>query len=111
MTFATVVLASVLAPMNLTASVYGPEFHGRTQANGKPYNHKGISFASRDHSLGTRVRVKFRNRSVEGVVTDRINARFKGKRIDLSGGAWARLTGGAKPGLRQVIVEVVRQSS
>jgi rare lipoprotein A len=111
MTFASVVMASVLAPMNLTASVYGPEFHGRTQANGKPYNHHGVSFASRDHGLGTRLLVKFRNRSVEGVVTDRINARFKGKRIDLSGGAWAKLTGGAKPGLRRVVVEVVKQTS
>ena len=55
------------------ASYYGPGFHGKTQANGKPYNQWGNSCAHRTLPLGTQILVTNleNNRSINTTVTDR----------------------------------------
>ena len=62
-------------------------------ANGKQFSDEAFTCASRDYNLGTIVRVTnlANGRFVVVKVTDRINKRFKGKRIDLSKGAFSKL--------------------
>lgn len=63
-------------------------------ANGKPFNENAMTCASRDYPLGTKLRVtnKATKQSIVVVVTDRISKRFKGIRVDLSRGAFIKLS-------------------
>ena len=72
-------------------------------ANGKTFRDEGYTAASWDYPLGTRLEVSSveTQRRVEVVVTDRTARRFKGKRIDLSKGAFAQIAP-----LEQGLVEV-----
>ena len=62
-------------------------------ANGKVFNEMALSCASCDYPLGAVLLVKSleNGKTVRVKVTDRTNRRFKGKRIDLSAGAFAKL--------------------
>ena len=106
---ASICAALVLgAPVPRTASVYSERFDGRKTASGKVYRHREVSFASNDWPLGTVVEVRHGSRVVRAKIIDRMATRFTRRRIDLSWGAWAKLTSGAKPGLRKVTVKVIR---
>lgn len=73
------------------ASYYGPGFHGRTMANGRPFNMHGMTAAHPSAKFGTRYRVTYRGRSIVVTITDRGPARWTGRCIDLSQGAAAAL--------------------
>ena len=111
-------MATIAHAMELKASWYSVESlkkegtwktsHG-IMANGKEFNDEGKTCASRDYPLGTKVKVTNtqNGRSVFVEVTDRIGKRFKGKRIDLSEGAFAQIAD-CKQGIVNVNVEVVK---
>ena len=104
-----------LYAMELKASWYSVESlkhegtyaysHG-LMANGNLFSDKGLTCATRDFPLGARLKVtnKANHRVVYVVVTDRINKRFKGKRIDLSMAAFQRIAD-LDDGVISVIVE------
>ena len=75
-------------------------------ANGKEFTDDFMVCASWDWPLGTLVRVTNMDsgRSVIVRVSDRTARRFKGKRIDLSKGAFSRIAD-CKQGIVQVLVE------
>ncbi len=80
---AVVALAMPAAAETCRASWYGTAHHGRTMANGKPFDMHALTAAHRTWPFGTRVRVTYRGRSVVVVITDR--GPFAGGRcIDLS---------------------------
>ena len=85
--------------------------NGKSQpmANGKQFYDNLLVAASRDYPLGSRLMVHNRQngRSVSVVVTDRIGKRFKGKRIDLSKGAFGKIAD-HKQGIVEVQVEVIK---
>lgn len=85
-----------------TMSTYHDVFVGRCMANGAVYRHEGMTVASNDFRLGTKLRLSWGGRSVEVEVTDRMAQRFTGVRIDASRRVWDILTGRAKPALREV---------
>lgn len=78
-------------------------------ANGREFKDEGLTCASWDWKLGTSVRVtnNENGKSIVVVVTDRTSRRFKGKRIDLSKYAFARIAD-LKQGLAQVSVEEIK---
>lgn len=103
---------SVVGPrMRTQASWYGAGHHGLRMANGAWFDCEGMTCASWDYELGTRLRVR-RWGVVEGgwvvvVVTDRGPARrlwAAGRRLDLARGAFRRL-GPLRAGLLEVEVE------
>jgi rare lipoprotein A len=70
----------------VTASWYGPGFHGRKTASGERFNQNAMTAAHKTLKFGTLVRVTHKGRSV----TVRINDRgpfIKGRSLDLSKGA------------------------
>lgn len=76
------------------ASWYGEDHRGLLMANGKPFNPDKLTAASWFYELGTRVVVTHARRSVVVEITDRGPARHlvnKGRKIDLSQAAFARL--------------------
>lgn len=75
-------------------------------ANGKQFDEQAFTAASCDYELGQWVRVTntANGRNVVVKITDRINKRFKGKRIDLSKMAFSRI-GKLEKGLVEVKVE------
>lgn len=92
------------------ASWYGDELRGRPMANGQPFNPNALTCASWDFPLGTRLHVTHGSRTVVVTVTDRGPAKRlvkKGRRLDLSRAAFARL---ADPKLGLIRVEVIRLS-
>ncbi len=62
-------------------------------ANGRKFNDRRLTAASRDYPLRSVLRVvnKQNGRVVRVEVSDRIGRRFKGKRIDLSKAAFAKI--------------------
>jgi len=85
----------------MLASWYGPNFHGRTTANGETYNMYGLTAAHKTLPFGTKLRVCY-----EGCVDVRINDRgpFIGAReLDLSYGA-AQAVGLIDPGVASLSV-------
>ena len=63
-------------------------------ANGEPFSDTQYIGASRDYPLGTVVRVTAESgSSTVVVIKDRINKRFKGKRLDLSPRAFKEIAG------------------
>ena len=85
----------VLAPTAWTPttfSVYATRYDGRTAANGKRYDHKGLTCASNAHKFGTRLELRYKGRTVRVTVTDRMDRKLGRVRIDLSGGAFKALS-------------------
>lgn len=85
----------------MTASWYGPYFHGRLTANGEIYNQWEHTAAHKTLPFGTRLRV-----CLDGCVVVRINDRgpyIPGRSIDLSRAA-AEAIGLTKPGVAPVSV-------
>jgi len=104
--------------MELTASYYSTESlikegtwkNGeRMMANGRQFSDDNLTAASWDYPLGTTVKVvrPDTKASVVVLVTDRTARRFKGKRIDLSKGAFGKIAD-HKLGIVPVTTEVVR---
>lgn len=67
------------------ASWYGPGFHGRLAANGKPFNMNRLTAAHKTLPFGTKLKVtcKASGKSVVVTVTDR-GPYIKGRNLDLS---------------------------
>lgn len=90
------------------ASWYGGKHHGRRTASGEVFDQFGMTCASNVHKLGTRLRVTNpeNGNSVIVRVTDRGGFTKMGRLLDLSRGAFAKLTSISK-GLIRVKVEVL----
>lgn len=89
------------------ASYYGPQYHGRTTANGETFDMYGISAAHRTLPFGTWVRVKHRDtgRQVDVRINDR-GPFIAGRIIDLSYGA-ARKLGMVEEGVAPVRIKIL----
>lgn len=72
----------------LTASWYGPDFHGKPTSSGERYDMYGMTCAHKTYDFGTKLRVTNpdTDRSVEVVVNDR-GPFIWGRDLDLSYGA------------------------
>lgn len=93
------------------ASWYGPDFHGKTTANGERYNMLRLTAAHQKLPFNTLVRVT--NLSNGKTATVRINDRgpfLKGRILDLSYGA-ARALGASGAGVIPVRIEVVGKAA
>jgi rare lipoprotein A len=109
--------AQATEPLILTASWYSIASLKRdgqwkitkgVMANGEKFRDEGFTCASRDFKLGTKLLITAGNgKSVIVRVTDRINKRYKGKRIDLSKSAF-NLLAPLSQGLILVTVEKAR---
>jgi len=89
------------------ASWYGPDFHGKTTANGERYNMLQLTAAHKELPFNTLVRVT--NLSNGRTAMVRINDRgpfLKGRILDLSYAA-ARALGANGPGVIRVGIEVL----
>ncbi|HED38175.1 MAG TPA: septal ring lytic transglycosylase RlpA family protein [Ignavibacteria bacterium] len=76
----------------MTASWYGPRFHGRLTANGEIYNQMALTAASKTMKFGTLLKIT--NLKNKKSVIVRINDRgpyIKGRQLDLSKGAAIKL--------------------
>ncbi len=73
------------SPKEVTASWYGEYFHGRSMANGAPYDMYGNTIAHKEMPLGTRVELEnpHTGQKVRAVVTDR-GPYVQGRDVDLS---------------------------
>lgn len=89
----------------LTASWYGPDFHGRPTASGERFNMHALTCAHKTLKFGTRLRVTNpdNGRSVMVTVNDR-GPFVRGRDLDLSHGA-AKAIGLIEKGVGQVWVE------
>jgi len=89
------------------ASWYGEYFHGRTAANGKPYNMYGLTAAHKTLPLGTIVKITNpqNNQSIIVEITDRGPYIF-GREIDLSYQA-AKILGLLKKGVGSVEIKIL----
>jgi rare lipoprotein A len=93
------------------ASWYGPDFHGKTTANGERYNMLGLTAAHQQLPFNTLIRVT--NLANGKVATIRINDRgpfVKGRILDLSYGA-ARALGASGAGVIPVRIVVVGKAA
>lgn len=76
----------------MTASWYGPRFHGRLTANGEIYNQMALTAASKTMKFGTLLKIT--NLKNDKFVIVRINDRgpyIHGRQLDLSKGAAIKL--------------------
>jgi rare lipoprotein A len=91
----------------VTASWYGPEFHGRPTASGEIFDMYAMTAAHRELPFGTRLRITNpeNNRSVVVTVNDR-GPFVRGRDIDLSYGA-AKEIGIINKGVTRVLMEYV----
>jgi len=80
--------------------------HGRT-ASGQLFTDSGLTAASNDFPLGTKVRVSTSKASVVVLVNDRTAKRFTNKRIDLSPAAFSKISN-LNGGIEKVTVEVFK---
>lgn len=87
------------------ASWYGPGFHGRPMANGKPYNAQALTIAHRTLPINSwwRVRNLENGKTVVVKVTDR-GPYIPGRIVDLSKGAANKL---GIDGLGRVAIEKI----
>jgi len=69
-----------------TATFYSDYYQGKRMANGQPFRQNSDSVAHPHFRLGTRVKIKYKNRTVTGVVRDRCLCA-----IDLSKGLFQQL--------------------
>lgn len=89
------------------ASWYGEAHHGRTMANGRPFNMHAMTAASNSLPLGSTARVTAGKRSVDVKITDTGGFGKYGRIIDLSKAAFAKLAP-TRQGIVVVCVERVR---
>jgi rare lipoprotein A len=82
----SLLLPEIAEAGNTFATWYGPGFHGRRMANGKRFNQNAMTAAHPSLRLGTRIRVRYKRRSVVVRVTDRCRCS-----LDLSKAAFRRL--------------------
>ena len=73
------------------ASFYAEGHHGKTMANGRPFNMNAMTAAMWDVPFGTKYRVTSGSKSVIVTITDRGPARRLNRVIDLSKAAAAKL--------------------
>lgn len=87
----------------VNASYYGNRFHGRLQANGRPFNMNAMTTAHRSLPFGTRLKVTDPNtgRSAIVTVTDR-GPYVAGRSLDLSKAAFNRIFNGTSRGVGRV---------
>jgi rare lipoprotein A len=92
---------------HVTASWYGPKFHGRLTASGERFDMNALTCAHKRLSFGTVLRVTYvkTGRSVRVVVNDR-GPFVRGRDLDLSRAA-ARHIGLDADGVGKVLVEVL----
>lgn len=102
MTLALLLLMTPAFAESLVASYYGAESGTRT-ASGATFHPNGLTAAHRSLPFGTRLRVAYRGRSVDVVVTDR-GPFVRGRGLDLSRGAAAAI-GMLGVGVARVSVE------
>jgi len=91
----------------MTASWYGPRFHGRLTANGEIYDQMAFTAAHKTMPFGTLL--KLTNPKTQKIVIVRINDRgpyILGRELDLSKGAAVAL-GMLKRGVQKLKVEEV----
>ncbi|MGE5351972.1 MAG: septal ring lytic transglycosylase RlpA family protein [Acidobacteriota bacterium] len=91
----------------MTASWYGPRFHGKLTANGEIYNQMAFTAAHKSFKFGTLL--KLTNPKNDKSVIVRINDRgpyIGGRQLDLSKGA-ALALGIIKPGVLKLKVEEI----
>ncbi|MCF8243043.1 MAG: septal ring lytic transglycosylase RlpA family protein [Melioribacteraceae bacterium] len=89
----------------MTASWYGPKFHGKVTANGEIYNQMALTAAHKSLPFGTMLRLTNEKNGKSVIV--RINDRgpyIKGRQIDLSKAAAIEL-GAIERGVVKVKVE------
>ena len=90
---------------HITASWYGPDFHGKPTACGELFNMHALTCAHKEYPFGTKLRVvnSLNSKEVECIVTDR-GPFIAGRDLDLSYAAAKRidLIG---PGTSKVMIE------
>jgi rare lipoprotein A (peptidoglycan hydrolase) len=93
------------------ASWYGKYFHGKTAANGKPYNMYSLTAAHKTLPLGTKVKIinPKNGQSIIVEITDRGPYIF-GREIDLSYGA-AKKIGLIKNGVELIKIKILEKKS
>jgi rare lipoprotein A len=74
----------------MTASWYGPGFHGKRTASGERFNQNAMTAAHRSLPFGTKLRVSYRGKSVVVRVNDR-GPFVRGRGLDLSKAAASRI--------------------
>jgi rare lipoprotein A len=86
------------------ASWYGGAHHGKTMANGRPFNMHAMTAASNSLPLGSKARVTYGKKSVVVTISDTGGFGKYGRIIDMSKGAFAKLAHTDK-GIIRVCVE------
>lgn len=89
------------------ASFYAEAHHGKTMANGRPFNMNAMTAASNTLPLGSNARVTTGKRSVVVKITDTGGFGKYGRIIDLSKAAFAKLAP-TKQGIAEVCVTRLR---
>jgi rare lipoprotein A len=89
------------------ASFYAEAHHGKTMANGRPFNMNAMTAASNTLPMGSNARVTAGKRSVVVKITDTGGFGKYGRIIDLSKAAFAKLAPTSK-GLIPVCVTRLR---
>ena len=87
------------------ASWYGEDFHGKYTANGEVFDLNGLTAAHRTLPFGTKLRVTFQGKSVVVRVNDR-GPYAKGRGLDLSKAAFAKLAPTSKGVIRVCVARV-----
>ena len=102
----SVALARGSTPVHVTASWYGDAYRGKTMANGQPFDPDGLTCASWEYPLGTKLRVTSGRKSVVVLVTDRGPAThlLASRQLDLSYAAFRQI---ADPALGLIRVQLV----
>jgi rare lipoprotein A len=90
--FALVAPSVPPSEIGAVASYYGDIYEGKPMANGKPFRQAALTCATNDWPLGTRLRIRYGDATVVVTVTDRMDRRFTGSRIDLTQTAFRRLS-------------------
>jgi rare lipoprotein A len=101
------VLAAECAGQAGKASFYAEAHHGKTMANGLPFNMNAMTAASNSLPLGSNARVTAGQRSVVVKITDTGGFGKYGRIIDLSKAAFANLAP-TKQGIAEVCVTRLR---
>lgn len=86
------------------ASFYAEAHHGKTMANGRPFNMHAMTAASNSLPLGSKARVTYGKKSVVVTISDTGGFGKYGRIIDMSKGAFAKLAHTDK-GVIRVCVE------
>jgi len=88
------------------ASFYAEAHHGKTMANGRPFNMHAMTAASNTLPLGSNARVTAGKRSVVVKITDTGGFGKYGRIIDLSKAAFAKLASTSKGVIRVCVTRV-----